>query len=179
VPQHQNLRASEAHQGLARGEIDVAFHYEPVTLDDVELERLGTTGSSVYCGRGHPLFGARRVTRAMILAHPFSVPMVGDAGRSMDGWPIDVARRVGMRITLLRSNLEVCRSGILLAVLPDVTAAGELARGRLRRLPFAGLPPIEVFAAHGASGDRALARAVIERVRARLRPAVAKPARTR
>ena len=78
VPQHENLRTVEANAKLARGELDVAFYYEDVVADDVIVERLGHTPMSIYCGRGHPLFTRPRVVRADLLAHPFSVPMIGD-----------------------------------------------------------------------------------------------------
>jgi DNA-binding transcriptional LysR family regulator len=168
VPEHENLRTVEANAKLARGELDVAFYYEDVVADDVIVERLGHTPMSIYCGRGHPLFTRPRVVRADLLAHPFSVPMIGDTGRAMDGWPTELQRRIGMRITMLRSNLEVCRSGLLLTVLPDVTAAPGVAAGELRRLSCLDLPPIEVFVAQGAGGRRARAALVIERVRERL-----------
>jgi DNA-binding transcriptional LysR family regulator len=166
IPEHLNLRTSEALEQLARGELDVAFYYEEVAADGVVVERLGVTSVSVYCGRGHPLFCRRRLTEAMVLEHSFSVPQIGDSGRVMDGWPTDLSRKVGMRITLLRSNLEVCRSGALLAVLPDVTAARFARAGELRPLPMRRLPDIEIFAGRPASGlERGAARALVERVR--------------
>lgn len=167
VPEHHNLRPSEANHLLSRGELDVAFHYEPVIADRVIVERLGSTTAGVYCGRGHTLFGRARLRRADVLAHAFSVPQVGDTGQPLDGWPATVVRAIGMRITLLRSNLQVCRSGVLLAVLPDVTAANDARAGHLRRLPFE-LPSIEVFAAQGVDGRRERAALAIDGVRARL-----------
>jgi DNA-binding transcriptional LysR family regulator len=169
VPEHQNLRAVEANDLLIRGELEVGFYYEALDVDGVVVERLGDTPMSVYCGRGHPLFKQKKITRADVLAHPFSVPQIGDTGRSMDGWPAELARKIGMRITLLRSNLEVCRSGTLLTVLPDVTAEPHVASRELRRLPFVPLPKIEVYAAQGAGGRRDRAALVIDRVRSRLR----------
>jgi DNA-binding transcriptional LysR family regulator len=169
VPEHENLRTVEANARLQRGELDVAFYYEDVDADGVVVERLGDTPMAVYCGRGHPLFAKPRVSRADVLAYPYSVPMVGDTGRIMDGWPTELQRRIGMRITLLRSNLEVCRSGLLLTVLPDVTAAPAVAARELRRLGGVDLPPIEVFAAQAAGGRRDRAALVIEQVRDRLR----------
>jgi DNA-binding transcriptional LysR family regulator len=170
VPEHHNLRTVESNVKLPRGELDVAFYYEDVPADGVIVERLGAIPMAIYCGRGHPLFDRPRVARTDVLAHPFSVPMVGDTGRAMDGWPSDLQRRIGMRVTMLRSNVEVCRSGLLLTVLPDVTAEPGVAARELRRLACVELPPIEIFAAQAAAGRRERARLVIERVRAR-RPA--------
>jgi DNA-binding transcriptional LysR family regulator len=168
VPEHHNLRTVEANAKLARGELEVAFYYEGVPAEGVVVERLGETPMAIYCGKGHPLFRAPRVSRADVLGHPFSVPGQGDIGRTMDGWPAELSRQIGMRITMLRSNLEVCRSGILLTVLPDVTAAPGVADGELRRLACIPLPPIEIFAAQPAAGRRDRAAAVIDRVRDRL-----------
>lgn len=170
LPEHLNLQTSDANAGLVRGELEVAFYYEQMTVDQLVVERLGQTSMSVYCGKGHPLFRKKRVTRADIQAHPFSVPQIGDSGRVMDGWPTETARTVGMRITLLQSNLAVCRSGLLLTVLPDVTAAPFVKSRELRRLPFGDLPSIEVFAArHQSAPERGRVRRLIEAVEARLR----------
>jgi DNA-binding transcriptional LysR family regulator len=177
VPEHQTLRTIEANAKLPRGELDVAFYYEDVPADGVIVERLGETPMTIYCGRSHPLFTRARVREADVLAHPFSVPMVGDVGRAMDGWPSRLQRRVGMRITMLRSNLDVCRSGLLLTVLPDITAEPHVAAGELRRLACIELPPIEIFAAQAAGGRRERAALVIERVRERLHAPRRRPRR--
>ena len=169
VPEHLNLRTAEATDLLSRGEIDLAFYYEERAVDGIVVERVGQTPMSVYCGRGHPLFSKRRITQETVLEYAFSVPQVGDSGKLMDDWPTEIPRRVGMRITLLRSNLEVCRSGALLTVLPDVAAATDLAAGELRRLPMRNLPPIDVFAARPATGiERGAARRLITGVSARI-----------
>lgn len=166
IPESLNLRTAEATGMLARGQIDVAFYYEDLSVEGIVVERLGSTPMSVYCGRGHPLFARENLTRDDVLEHAFSVPQVGDTGQVMDGWPSELPRTIGMRITLLRSNLQVCRSGALLTVLPDATAKPF---EELRRMPIEGLPDIEVFAARPASRlERGAARALIEKVRARL-----------
>jgi DNA-binding transcriptional LysR family regulator len=145
-PVHANLMPAEAHARIVRGEVDVAFHYEDLSPEDLTIERVGSMGKSVYCGRGHPLYAKRRVSRADVLEHAFSVPEVGDSGRRMDGWPPSLPRDAGMQITLLRSNLQVSLSGILLTVLPDVTARPHMLTGELRRLREPQLPPIDVYA---------------------------------
>jgi DNA-binding transcriptional LysR family regulator len=170
VPEHLNLRTVDANAMLSRGQLDVAFYYEDVTVQSVRVHRIGSTPASVYCGRAHPLFGRRRVGRADVLEHAFSVPQIGDTGRVMDGWPPEVPRRIGMRITVLRSNLHVALSGVLLTVLPDATAAPHVTRRELRRLPCVSVPPIEVFAArHESATERGAVIALIRDVEARLR----------
>ncbi len=154
IPEHFNLGATDANNLLVRGRLDAAFYYEEVTAEGIVVERLGTLSASIYCGRGHPLFGSRKVALADVLALPFSVPRIGDSGRVRDGWPSEVPRKIGMRIELLRSNLVVALSGALLTVLPDVTAAPHLVAGELRRLPVLDVPAIDVFVARhqGAIG---------------------------
>lgn len=167
IPESLNLRTAEATAMLARGQIDVAFYYEDLSVEGIVVERLGTTPMSVYCGRAHPLYERDTLEPEDVFEHPFSVPQVGDTGQVMDGWPSELPRTIGMRITLLRSNLQVCRSGALLTVLPDATA--EPFADELRRMPIEGLPDIEVFAARPASRlERGAERALIEKVRSRL-----------
>lgn len=167
IPEHQNLGPADANSLLARGQLHVAFYYEELTSEHVVVERIGQLSASVYCGKGHPLFGKRRITRAEVLTYPFSVPQIGDSGRVMDGWPPDIERQVGMRITMLRSNLDVSLSGCLLTVLPDVTAAPHRKKGTLRRLPFDEVPGIEVFCArHKSSAGAGAAQELVSLIRA-------------
>ena len=169
LPEHVNVGATEANAGLARGQLDVAFYYEDPTADGIVVIRLGELGASVYCGRGHPLWKARRPSRRDVLAHAFSVPQIGDTGRVQDGWPAEVPRQVGMRIHTVRSNIEVSRSGALLTVLPDLSAAPLVAARELRRLPVPALPRIPVFAARTrADLGRPAVQALIDAVRARI-----------
>lgn len=169
LPEHANLGPAEAATLLVRGLLDVAFWYEEITVEEIVVERLGQIPASIYCGRGHPLFTARRPALADVLAHAFSVPRIGDSGRVQDGWPSDVPRKIGMRITMLRSNLVVALSGAMLTVLPDVTAARHVAAGELRVLPVLSLPPIEIFAArHAAALGRRPAQLLVDEVTAAL-----------
>jgi DNA-binding transcriptional LysR family regulator len=178
VPEHVNIGPADANNLLVRGRLELAFFYEEVTAEHVVIERLGQLGASIYCGRGHPLYARRKVTRADVLDAPFSVPRVGESGRVRDGWPSDIPRKVGMRIELLRSNLVVALSGTLLTVLPDLTAAPHVATGELRRLSVLALPPIDVFVArhHGTIGRRP-AELLIEAVRRQVAAATRPPER--
>ncbi|TXD36125.1 LysR family transcriptional regulator [Lujinxingia vulgaris] len=171
LPMLENHRPRDANEKLWRGELDVAFYYEGLSAPGVEVEELGRIGASVYCGKGHPLFErAAEVGEEEVLCWPFSVPQVGDSGQVMDGWPVDVSRRVGMQITLLTTNVEVCRSGRFVTVLPDVAARPWVERGEVRRVGFEGLEGIRVFGAVreqevGRSGAREMLEEVGRRVR--------------
>lgn len=176
LPEHLNIGPADANNLLVRGRLEVAFYYEEITAENIVVERIGQLGASVYCGRSHPLFGKRKVTREDVLAEHFSVPRVGESGRVRDGWPADVPRKIGMRIELLRSNLVVSLSGTLLTVLPDVTAAPYVATGELRELPVVRLPPIEVFVArHQATLGRRPVELLIDLVKQQLAEAKHRP----
>jgi len=151
VPVMGNMTPADANQALVRGEIDAAFYYDPLTHDALSIDRIGQATASVYCGRGHPLFGRKRVSMKTLQAHPFSVPAIGDRGVSMDGWPVEVPRQIGMHITLLTTNVEVSLGGQMLTVLPDVAAYAHVAQDKLHRLPLEIVPPVQLFAARRAT----------------------------
>lgn len=170
VPILENHSQREANELLVRGHLDVAFYYDAIAHDGLTIESIGSITAHVYCGRGHPLFEQPDPTLEQLLAHPFSVPGVGDNNLPMDGWPVAVPREIGMRITLLTTNLCVCLSGQLLTVLPDVVAAPHLSEGRLRRFSFDLIPPISLYAARrDADGEGTSAAAIIEAVTASVR----------
>lgn len=167
-PELRIMGTRDAAEALLSGEVDVAFIYESMTLEGLQVERLGTTTASIYCGGTHPLFDREKPGLDELLEFPFSVPQIGDTGRVQDGWPAEIPRQVGMRITLLTTNLAICRSGQFLTVLPDVTALPYTESGQLRRFRFDLVAPISLFVAiRSADGGRARARGVVDAVRRR------------
>ncbi|MBI2393876.1 MAG: LysR family transcriptional regulator [Deltaproteobacteria bacterium] len=171
VPALTTLQSREANRQIAAGELDVAFFYDPTVHEGVRCRRLGALGNAVYCGQGHPLFGARDVPAERILEHPFSVAAVGDRGTRMDGFPVETKRRIGFQITMLSSNEVVALSGRYVCVLPEVVAAPHVAAGRLFRLDGLPQPPTEVFAATAEQSEgQALTEALVADVARRLAP---------
>ena len=169
VPSLENHLASTAHERLARGALDVAFYYEALQHPDLHIEAIGASANSVFCGVGHPFFEKSDVQDDEILQMPFAVPQLGDHQLPMDGWSVDIPRQVGLRITLLTTNLEVALSGRFLSVLPDITAADAVEEGRLRRLPFERVPTQTLYAARRAGDStEATARQVIAAVEERV-----------
>lgn len=159
-------RTVDANEFLVRGHLDVAFYYEAMTDERLEIESLGKLTASIYCGQGHPLFATKEVTLEQMLEHPFSVPQRGDTGKVMDGWPVDIERTIDMRITMLYTNLHICLGGHLLTALPDVVGREYLESGRLRRFPFELIEPIDVYAARRKSdGPSSAADQVVAAVR--------------
>ncbi|MBT6488709.1 MAG: LysR family transcriptional regulator [Deltaproteobacteria bacterium] len=153
----------DAHDGLVRGLLDVAFYYEALTDERLEINHLGELRAGIYCGKNHPLFKKRKLTQAQILEHPFSVPQTGQNGLVQDGWPVELNRRIGMRITMLSSNLAVCLSGQFLTVLPDVVADRYIQSKELKQLPMDVIEPIPVYGARRKSDGENTASALVLR----------------
>lgn len=146
-PVMRNHKGTEANHRLVLGDLDLAFFYDAVPFRGVHCRKLGVLTNAIYCGRAHPLYRARRVDRETLLSHAFSVPSLGDRNTPMDGWPVHLERQVGFHIELLWTNLEICRSGRFLTVLPDVVAAPHLRARELRRFDAEIVPPVEVYGA--------------------------------
>jgi DNA-binding transcriptional LysR family regulator len=169
IPCMTTLSSREANRQLASGLIEVAFYYDATSMPGIVCEKIGTLTNSIYCGRSHPLFGKKRVDSRELAGHEFSVAAIGDRGTPMDGWPVELPRRIGFQILMLSTNLRVSLSGRFVTVLPDVVAAPELAAGRLWRLAPEVVPDTDVHAAcreedagHGFTSD--LIREVAQRI---------------
>lgn len=154
VPVLTTQQSREANRQLAAGELDVAFFYDATVHDGVRCRRIGTLQNAVFCGRGHPLFGKRDVPLERILEYPFSVAAVGDRGTRMDGFPVEMKRRIGFQIMALSSNEVVALSGRYLCVLPEVVAAPHVHEARLFRLEGLPQPDTEVFVALAEQSER-------------------------
>ncbi len=133
---------------LLRGAVDVAFVTRPIEHEQLTKLHLGSAPSGIYCGPGHPLFGAPAVTVAQMLEHPFVGLAPDDRGLTLESWPAALDRRVSLVVSQLANGLDVCASGELLAVLPDVVGGAALHRDRLYRLPLDVIPATDLFAMH-------------------------------
>lgn len=155
VPCMTTLSSKDANRQLVSGQIEVAFYYDATSFPGIECRRIGSLSNSLYCGKSHPLFGAKNVTLGALAPHEFSVAGIGDRGTPMDGWPVEVPRKVGFQITMLSTNLRVALSGRYACVLPDVVAQADAEAGRLFRLPPAPVPDTAVYAACRAEDAQA------------------------
>jgi len=158
-------------QSLLQGQIDLALVEQPLRHAELTLTRLGRGGSSVYCGRSHPLWGkaSRKGTvlnDAALAKHEFvAPPEVG--GAALDDWPATRARRVGLRVDQVRVALQACLDGGFLAVLPDDVARAAVERKELRALSGVKIPSSEVYAlARLALHPRDSAQIAVETIRA-------------
>lgn len=159
-------QSREANQRLVAGELDLALYYDATSHPDVRCVRIGSVRSHVFAGAGHRLFKKRRATRAEVLAEPFSVASVGVRGTPMDGWPVELERRVGFQIMNLSTNLAVALTGRYLVVLPDVVARPWVERGELWLLDAVAVPDVDVFAA--VARRRPLVDELLDELRARI-----------
>jgi DNA-binding transcriptional LysR family regulator len=147
----------EAHALVAAGEVDLALVGSATPSARVTVEPLGELSRSVFCGAGHPLFGAASVDEATLRAHPFVATRAEDSAGGT----------VALFVTQEDSALELCLSGRLLAVLPDPVADPHLGRGQLRRLGEATPRSVSALFAHDRRAAPA-ARAIADAVRAQL-----------
>ena len=147
-PELVECSSREANDLIVRGALDLAFYFDGVSDDRLVIERLGSVAMGVYCGAGHPLFGQPAADLETLLAHPFAVLSAGDRESSVDGWPAELKRKVGMRVTTLSTKLRATLSGAFLAVLPDRVARAESRRGTLMRFESELVAPRPIFAAN-------------------------------
>lgn len=131
---------------LLRGALDVAFQESNLVCDGLVSTRIATIRRSVYCGRNHRLFDAKRIDARDLSNAEFVAPPPDETGIIPDGWPVGRPRRIGLTTDQLRVGVELCLQGSLLAVLPDALIDAQ-PLGQLRRLTVA-VAPSELYAAH-------------------------------
>ncbi len=147
VPTVQTVHPMDAIPRVLRGTADVIFHSTTLVHPRLTTIHLGDESCGIYCGPGHPLVRKRKVDLDAVLEHAFVAPPPDEHGDTLEGWPAEVPRRVAMHVDQMRVGCEVCRSGKLLAVLPDVIAS-TFGQASLRRLPVDLIPPTHLFATH-------------------------------
>ena len=147
VPTVQTVQPLEAVPMVLRGATDVIFHSTTLVHPGLITVHLGDESCGIYCGPGHPLFRKRKVDLDALLEHAFVAPPPDVYGDTLEGWPTEIPRRVGMHVDQMRVGCEVCASGLLLAVLPDVIAK-SFGRASLRRLPVDLIRPTHLFATY-------------------------------
>ena len=172
-PELLGVVVSEAPNGeaaaLSSGKIDLAVRSAPIRSKDLTSVEVGTLSHGVYCGDGHPLLDRDpgSLHCADLADFEFVSPGTDAQGRSLDGWPDRVERRIGMQVDQMRVGAEVCARGGLLAVLPD-RLFDRLALP-LHRLPLEIIPAVPVFAVTRIhSGTRSRVSVVLAAIRARM-----------
>lgn len=114
----RDLPPDTLEDALVQRRIDVGITVRPYPKPHVEHLEAGRFRMGVYALRGR--FGGLGPTDT-----PFAVPLdvASDSPvfrRAQDGWPDEqVPRRATHRVHMLETGLELCRSGVTAAFLPD------------------------------------------------------------
>ncbi|MEZ6186187.1 MAG: LysR family transcriptional regulator [Planctomycetota bacterium] len=138
------LPRDDPHAQLLKGEIDLYLSEFSPAPRALHVEVLGHYQNGVYCGEGHPLFRRRRLGVEELLQHPFVGPPE-IAGPAPDNWPPELRREVRVHVEQLTSALLICAQGRYLSALPD-SVVRLVGAGRLKRLPWDGMPPARIYA---------------------------------
>ncbi len=145
TPHIQRFSLDDSIARLLRGHLDVAVVHTPVADRRLAIQRLGAVSNSIYCGNGHPLFGQAQVTTQQVLAHRFIAVTTTDGETPADGWRVEMRRDVDIFTSDMCIALAACRSGQLLAALPDVVARRLDPRLPLFRVPVDMLDDIVMY----------------------------------
>lgn len=169
VPSVERHEPGACVQAILAGLLDVAFVHAAATHPQLSCVRAGSFTNGVYCGPGHPLWGARP-RLAELLAFRFAVPVAEDGGvAACDGWPAELPRRAGALVVDVATAAVMASRGDLLAVLPDALAR---AGGALWRVPLEIVPSTTVHALRRtAAGRAAVSDLVVAAVVAAMRDA--------
>ena len=152
--------------------MDLGLAIGAPTREGLRSVPLGSTPGVVVCGKTHPLFGARRLTPAMLAQHPFVVPgFLGEEGAvPIDQFPSSIPRRVGATIELLQMGIALAAEGAWLGYFPAISVEPLVRRGELRAFPIAGALPFTLRATfRPADEDRRAMRATLDALESTLR----------
>lgn len=143
VPHLSSCSQGEVGQKLRRGGLDLALVHEAPSGDEFVLKRLPSLVCRVYCGPGHRLYGSGPLSLGDLEEEAFVVT-TGGPEDWIEGWPLDLKRRVG--VAVCRENLarQLCGRGEYLALLPEVVCRGGELRALELDLAFS-LPLLVVF----------------------------------
>jgi DNA-binding transcriptional LysR family regulator/tetratricopeptide (TPR) repeat protein len=168
VPYLNGCAPAEALRLLRKRSLDLVLLSEAQPAAGVTLEFLGEFGNGVFCGRSHPLYGVAQPAADEVLQHEF-VAYHQSAESRAQPWPKRLARKVAIYVDQDDTLLELCLTGRLLAVLPEVVAAPHVERGALKRLPVGGLVATPLYAAwRAADGAGERIGAIVRAARAHL-----------
>lgn len=172
---------------LAEGSLDVGLTIGGGGARGVVYHSLGVSPGVVVCGRAHPLYARRRITRADLERHSFVVPRFFEREHlpSLDQFPeASYPRRQGATIELMQMGIDLAIGGAYLGYFPRISVAHHLRGGVLRAL--SGLrsgPPFQLrmlLRGHGSvPASVAALELELRRVLKRTRPKQRDVARSR
>jgi len=134
---------SEASELLLQGRADIAVHSSFVEHPELTTTPIGNVENGLFCGPAHPLAKETRVELAALGDFAFTAPPPDALGKTGEGWPPELPRRVSLHAAQMHVGAEACRTSTLLAVLPAYI--GKL-HGLVRLETDRPLAPIPVVA---------------------------------
>jgi DNA-binding transcriptional LysR family regulator len=150
------LPGSEMRRAVQGGEVDVAFTLETAQrAPGLCAERLTHEPVALLVSPDHQLAG-RRVGLAELSDEPLLLTEQGCAYRRLFEQALaeaGVAAREQLEFSSVEAVKQCALSTMGVAVLPEIAVAGQLARGELLRLAWAG-PPLAVTAQMVWHGER-------------------------
>lgn len=141
IPSLSGMSGDTVNAALLEGRLDLALVDDPVPDQELIVDKLIDVPYGVYAGPGHPLYQTPAPTREQVLAHAFAAP---PGGRD-DHFPPEVPRIFNAHLEHLQLGLELCASGVSLAVLPQPVAERQ---SQLRKLPFDGIKVAALYAVY-------------------------------
>lgn len=160
VPKMRALEPDKVGEQLLKGKLDLAVITYPVDLEELEATPLARLPHSIYCSKGHPLFGQQDVEWVQLENRRYAAPPPNPAGEYLDGWPPGRQRDVVMEFEQMSVGYRACRDEGLLAVLPDLVAEDEPGLWPLksvspkryayavRRVPVSENDPVQTLVEH-------------------------------
>lgn len=146
VPRLHHHVPGDAPPRLLRGDLDLVVTPDPVAAPGLSVEPVAIVTAGVYCGRGHALHRARKVTIERVLEHDFAAPIASESPRTGDGWPPHFERRVAVYVQHIIVALALCARGGCLAVFPDCVVESDPRARDLSKLPLDVIPPTRLWA---------------------------------
>ncbi len=162
VPNVTSVSHVEVVASLLSGAVDAAVTIARVAHRDLEVIPLTPAENAVYCGKGHPLWSAKKPSAPDVLAHPFAAPADAGSTTPSDGWPAHLERTVALHSAVLEPGVDACVRGELLAVLPAEIVSALAPTAALRALDAVAIPRTALFVVRRRplSAARATARSI-------------------
>jgi DNA-binding transcriptional LysR family regulator len=133
VTLHLGTTQPDMQERLLRGDLDIAFVVDPAPRESLSIDLFCEVENGLYAGPGHELYDSDKTFESEDLEeYSFVGPENLGGGSPIDGWPREFTRHIATYSDSVGVDLQLCRNGRFLAVLPtsfvDDSGADELQR---------------------------------------------------
>jgi len=119
VTLHLGTTEPDMQERLLRGDLDVAFDVDPAPRESLSIDLFCRVDNGLYVGPGHDLYDTDQTLSADDLEdYDFVGPENIGGGSPIDGWPREFPRHIATYSESVGVDLQLCRNGRYLAVLP-------------------------------------------------------------